>query len=534
MKENAISKELKKAKWRQQIKMSIQGSKRLIKADFTKDTFKKDYPNWSSLDETQKNEELDKLSEDKIVGYAEHDEVEVAKDQMMLVDYPKPINKYQLIYESPHSSIEPYYYFCLNNLQHTLGFPIIDKITDIFTAAEHSSFYGAAAQRLGLAQDKVSQYMAAIGQFIRKDLFMLIRDLRWLSERIKIHEDARKYTKEGKLENESAEITLKGIWTDMVDGVVQNNRVAANVFQMAQQLQFTSLPDFFFSTHPQKKEQTDKIVEKIDTTRNVKSVLKRKLYDFMIWKEANYEELKVRKNFELKYLEQHYGIVNMYMQWVKPYMKHIAKLRGDIGRTDAPELISAFEGSMVEIEILAQKLEPGNEKVYTCILETYEYRTRPALSYTQEAGFHRGPIHMGELKLTLRAYAWTREQIEKYKQMKQKEDFEMFEQINSTVKATMDAIREDLDKFLQEAKNVKKEEVTKKSAKGPSIFEPFTAIGKGFGEIAGAFIPTAKKTIPKAVKAKIEKEKSGAKKGARKQLWLEYKIFKKAHGLLTW
>ncbi|MBN1644773.1 hypothetical protein JW851_01870 [Candidatus Woesearchaeota archaeon] len=517
--------------------MSIDGSKRLIMAGFATKHFKKDYPNWSSFSEEKKKEILDSIEskggEEKLAKYADHDELVMGKDQIMLVDYPKPINKYRIVYESPHSSIEPYYYFVYHNLHYSFGFPIIDKITDIFTASEHSSFYGAAAQRLGLAQDKVSQYMAAIGQFIRKDLFQLIRDLRWLDERLDFHEKAREYTKQGKLKDDSAEITLKGIWTDMVDGVVQGQRVSANVFQMAQQLQFTSLPDFFFSMHPQKREEINKMVDALDTTLNLKSVLKRKLSDFLNWKDANYKELKVRKNFELKYLRQHYNIINMYLQWIKPYMKHMANLRGDIEKTDAAELISAFEGSMVEIEILGQRLEEGNKKVYTCILETLDYRTRPSLSYQQEAGFHRGPIHMGEMKLTYRAYAWTRKQIEAFKKMKQKEDMEMFEQISSGVKATMDAIREDLDKYLKQAEGAQEKE-TRPKQKPEALLSPFASVGKGFADFVGMFVPVPGSPTAKAEKEKIKKEASKAAKAVQTTLWLNYKAFKKAHRMLTW
>ena len=69
----------------------------------------------------------------------------------------------------------------------------------------------------------MSQYLQQIGQFIRRDLFQLVRDIRWIDERITFHADAR----EGQ---ESAEITLKGLWTDLVDGVVQGQRVSANIF----------------------------------------------------------------------------------------------------------------------------------------------------------------------------------------------------------------------------------------------------------------------------------------------------------------
>ena len=43
---------------------------------------------------------------------------------------------------------------------------------------------------------------------------------------------------------ESAEITLKGIWVDMVEQGAKN---PASVYGMAREVQFTTLPDLFFS-----------------------------------------------------------------------------------------------------------------------------------------------------------------------------------------------------------------------------------------------------------------------------------------------
>jgi len=185
---------------------------------------------------------------------------------------PKPANRYYLVYESPHQSIEPLYFWCLQHLTMDWGFPIVDKITDIFTAAEHSSFYGAAGQRLGLAQDKVGQYLATIGKMV-KDLFQLVRELRWIDERLQISRAAMGVDKDGNpLKDKqgkeiglvpAAETTLKGLWVDLVDGVVGGQRTGSNLFIMQQQLQFTALPDLFFSIHPKKREDVDKVVDEI-------------------------------------------------------------------------------------------------------------------------------------------------------------------------------------------------------------------------------------------------------------------------------
>ncbi len=509
----------------------------LIEAGFTSEKFNKEY---RGTTDAELKSFLDRLEGEgkELADYADHDEVEVAKDQLMKDDYPSPINKYQLLTESFHLSIEPLYFWSLDYLNYELAFPIVDKITDIFTASEHSSFYGAAAQRLGLTQDKVVQYLAAIGGFIRKDLFQLVRDIRWVNERIEFHEDARK-------DMESAEITLKGIWTDVVDGVFQGQRVSANIFQMAQQLQFTALPTFFFSMHPAKAEEIGPLVDKLDVSNDLKNVLKRKLHDYMVWREKNYIELKQRRIFELKYLRQHYNIIRLYVNWIKPYMRHAQRLGTDIGKVDSAQLISAFEGSLVEIEILASKMPQGNNDYYSCALLTFEYRTRPSMDFPgQQPGFHRGPVHVGQAKVFWRSYAWTREQIEKYKRMKEKEDFEMLGSIDSSIKATMEGIGEDLFKFLKDAGEIFEE---KKEGKAPepkqaALWDPFTEVAKGFRDVFKALSPKAvwkdlsgKKEgrTDKKEKERKQSEKKEAQKEAKAMLWKHYKEFKKAHEMYT-
>ena len=43
----------------------------------------------------------------------------------------------------------------------------------------------------------------------------------------------------------------------------------------------------------------------------------------------------------------------------------------------SPDLISAFEGSMLDLEVLFRK--PASDGFNTCILLTYHFRTRPEL-----------------------------------------------------------------------------------------------------------------------------------------------------------
>ena len=388
--------------------------------------------------------------------------------------YPTPARRYRLHYEGYNISIEEPYFWTLHYLRYFGGFPRIDKITDVFAAAENSAFFGASQQRIGLQQDKVSQFLATIGKMVR-ELFQLVREMRILDERLSYYADS--YTNSPSAE--SAEITLKGIWVDLVEQGAKN---PASVYGMAREVQFTTLPDLFFSTNPKKQEDVDVVVDKErgQFNRKVKEVLKRKLRAYLAWKEHSYEELKNRRKFTLKYLRQHFEIIRMYMIWVKPYLKNIQRMQLDQSKTDTPDLIAAFESSMIEIETLA--IKPSGP-VNQCILMHYLFRTRPEMSYSQE--YQRGPLHLGRIEIDFRAYAWTDKEIENYKKMKEHEDFQLLGIIDGSVKAALEALGDELMRYLKEAgEEFEEKKETKKAHKQAG---PFLSIFEGFAELFSSF-----------------------------------------------
>src|SRR3989344_518941 len=375
-----------------------------------------------------------------------------------------------------------------------------------------SSVFGVNQQRLGAQQEKVSQYLATIGKMVR-ELFQLVRELRILDERLSYYYDS--YTNSPS--SESAEITLKGIWVDMVEQGAKN---PASVYGMAREVQFTTLPDLFFSTHPQKQEDVDIVVEKErgQFNRKVREVLKRKLRAFLAWKEHTYEELKNRRVFTLKYLRQHFEIIKMYITWVKPYLKNIQRLQLDQSRVDTPDLIVAFESSMIEVEILAVK---PSGPVNQCILMHYLFRTRPEMNYSQE--YQRGPIHLGRVEMDFRAYAWTDKEIENYKRMRDQEDFQLLGVIDGSVKAALEALGDELMRYLKEAGEEFEEK--KESPKAPvRMSNPFGSVFSGFAELFTSF--KVKKELKDLKKKPSQTEimkkaisKSSAEAAVKKVMW---------------
>ena len=436
--------------------------------------------------------------------------------------YPKPIGRYRLYYEGFNVSVEEPYYWTLEFMRYFLGFAKIDKLTDIFTASEQSSFFGAAQQRLGAQQEKVSQFLATVGKMV-KELFQLVRELRVLDERLSYYHDS--FTTSPS--SESAEITLKGIWVDMVEQGAKN---PASVYGMAREVQFTTLPDLFFSTHPKKSEDVDIVVERerAQFNRKVREVLKRKLRSFLAWKEHTFNEVKNRRVFTLKYLRQHYEIIRMYITWVKPYLKNVQRLQLDQKGVETPDIVVAFETSLIEVEVLAKK---PMGKANACILANFWFRTRPQLSYQQE--YQRGPLHVGRIQMSWRSYSWTDEEIETYKHMRAQEDFELLGTIDESVKIAMESLGDELMRYLKEAgedvdAKEKEEEHLKKG--------PYKSVIQGFtGMFSSKKRPKhAEPKLNRKLAFQIEKDKRKASAWVKIGMWRMYDYFKKQHDMLSW
>jgi hypothetical protein len=462
--------------------------------------------------------------------------MEKTMEQYVYTGYPQPGSsredsfyyRRRFVYETFQKPIEETYFWILEHMTTGReGFPLVEKIVDVFTSSEQSSFWGQSSTRLSMQQEKVSQYLATIGKMI-KDMFQLVRELRILDERLGYYDDSQDAESKSR---ESAEITLKGIFVDMAEGGSKN---PSSVFGMSRELQFTSLPDLFFSVHPPTPKDVDEYVDKLEFNDNVKRVLKRKLRSFMEWKVHTHKEVNTRKKFTLKYMRQHYDVIHMYLSWVRPYLRNIARLQSESmeeSKLTNADLVTAFEGSLLEVEFMVRKKAEGNKEYYSCILCTFVMRTKPEMSFHQEGYRHQGPVHMGKVECIMRAYAWNDEDFQNYKNLRNSEDFEMIGKIDRSVREAMKGLGEELQRYLEEAgeelmlKDKEQKEAAEKKPK-KSIME----------KTLGSFISVKpKKEKPKKKNEfKIKNEKSAALKYAKFNLWMTYKNYKKAHGFLAW
>lgn len=472
--------------------------------------------------------------------------------------YPAPQYRYRISVEAIHAYLEEAYFWTIDELELGWSYNKFDKITDIHASSEQSAFFGVSEQRLGLQQDKVSQYLRGISEML-KALFQIVRELRVIDERLGYY----KHTFERKSEEESvgADITLKGVWVDQVEGGTKN---AASVYGLAQTVGFTILPDLFFRMRANDKEghkvqpegydafvksvidDVDRVVNRMEGfNEKVKEVVKRKLVQYYMWKLRTYKELEARRKFTIKYLRQHYDTIKLYMGWIKPYLRNILKLqmaeklmRGERAR----ELVTAFEGALIEVEVLSHKHREG-KKFHPVVLLNIFYRTSPSMVYMQE-GYQRGPAHTGKFDMTLRGYVWSDEQIENYKRMRDEENLEMLSIIDESIKASMDALGTELKQYLKEAGEAFPEDhkPAEKKQTSNSPLEPFAAVFGGLKDIVTAFggiRPPEKQSTKKRLtggKSDVDLvlEMDDAKAELRRSIYQTYKNYKKLHGMLTW
>ncbi len=463
------------------------------------------------------------VSKELLTEFGFEEEVyEILNGQFLNTGFPQSEKRYQLRYEMEDLSVEEPYYWILDMLKHY--YPLVEKIEDSFSASENSAFFGVTQQRLGVQQDKVGQYLATVGKMI-KELFQMVRELRIIDERREYYSGAEKQIYKPLKERGTAdEITLKGMFVDLVQG---GGKSPTSVFGMSQQLEFVTLPDLFFDAPPFKTvDEMEGYVDGLtDFNAAVLRVLKRHLRQFMEWKRRTRKEHENRRQFQLRYLRQHFDIIQMYVTWMKPYLKTVQRLHMKETHQDSASLISAFESAMIDIEIIAHHPEKTH-----CVMVTFQYRTRPHMKFVQE-GYQRGPVHVGELDMQIRVYPWNKETIQNYKKMKDKENLELIGNVSQSVLASMKGLGVELERYYAEACGL--DHVQELEKKGEEMLGAKKDTRSLKYRLFGDFLAPPKKSG--SVEGKTKKSSlSNGGGAAHATAWGAYNYFKKAHRMITW
>lgn len=247
------------------------------------------------------------------------------------------------------------------------------------------------------------------------------------------------------------------------------------------------------------------------------------------------------------------------MNYVKPYLKNIQRLQMDEQKASSPDLVGAFEGSVIEVEIMGQFLPLENKKYWSVMNSHFLFRTKPSLNYHAE-GYQRGPIHEGYVEITHRTYTWTQEQIDNYRKMRDKEDFLLLRIIDKNLDFAMSELGDEFFRYLEEAEKMmgdkygdeeyvpfsdimgikKKNESKDSENKKEKSANPFASLVGGFKELGSAFSgnkpESSKKPEKKEKENPVQKktEQGNAESDSSNKSWLVYKNYKKAHKMIAW
>ncbi len=299
--------------------------------------------------------------------------------------------------------------------------------------------------------------------------------------------------------------------------------------------EFITLPDLFFDAPPFRDAgELEAYIDGMsaDFNKNVLRVLVRHLRSYLEWKKRTHKEHLDRRRFMLNYLQQHFEIIQMYINWIKPYLRHVSKLTLKDKSMRSVDLVSAFEGSMLDVEALGRyRIAVGDSGANGCVLCTFKYKTRPDMKYVQE-GYQRGPVHTGWFEMELRCYLWSDEELQNYRDLKEREGLELIGNVSASVQQAMESLGDELRRYLAEAKGVAFESSEEKS----SVVKK-TMMERLLGDFYRA--PAKKKNVTsvkqfKAQNAGVEAAKKKLEWKLRIMCWNLYKNFKKAHRMVQW
>ena len=431
------------------------------------------------------------------------------------------ISKYYIRYDSFMQSLEPFYFWILDFVE-KLGYKV-EKVNESMAASVTSAFFGEMSARRMQLEKRGMEILGTINVII-KSIINLLYDLKELDRRLKVCDD---FHSNEKSKSEAADYALKRIWMDEVDV----NKGNASIAVMSTKLEFVTLRDALMAA----KKPED--IDKMDLNERVKRIAKSRLEEYIHWREVYEKDLRQRKQIELSYLKSQVDSLKLYARWAGPYLK-AAQMIGfkDIERKK-PELIQAFDQSMINLTIRGYKevfyyqakLTPEGlpvkikvppkykgkkkeewekkymgPKAYSVIEVEFDYRTKPVNVGYPGKGMYR---FSGVCDIYFKGYAFSEED---FKELGHLEDEEALKFIEGLATESLSTLREDLEKYLKEfeGKEVKVEE--KKETKKKE-----------------------KKKVEK-IKYLTGKEKIAydlAKKKVAEDIYTVFDIFKIAHGL---
>lgn len=378
-----------------------------------------------------------------------------------------PFERHKLKYDSPSESLEPLYFWILDFVNAT--FKEVEKVTDNFVAAPGSGYFSELGQKATAMQEKAMSMLGTVNTVL-KSILNILYDLKEFKLRLELYDKLESKNSE---ERRSGLYSLKQIWMDSVD----IKRGTTSLKGLVQQFDYVTIIDAFMAAESLAE------VSKLDLNDRVKRILEQRVGEFFKWVEISKVELKKRFEIEQRYLRSQYNTIQLYSRWIKPYLK-AANLLEQNAKPNAG-LVTAFNTMLLELTILARdpydldddiskKQLPEvfknvkKRKYYATVVIEFAFRGIP-----QKVG--QGYSYGGKTEVTFSAYALNEQEIEVLRKELEKNNFgEILGLIEGATKESLEQIKADIDEFLGDKKEKKKDE------KNEDDTNPFSALWSFF------------------------------------------------------
>jgi hypothetical protein len=427
---------------------------------------------------------------------------------------------YHILYDTFSQTLEPVYFWTLDFLRGDapsgLGLQV-EKIEEEFEASVGSGYYGELGARASAMQDRAMAMLRQVNGLI-KEIVNLIYDLKEFEMRLETYDNVDPKKQSNSEERRIAELSLRSIWMDQVDikkGIGSINNLTRG------DLQFVTLRDAFM----QAKDIKD--ANKLDLNKRVKSLLEKKLAEYLQWRKYSESELRKRYSIERNYLKSQIDSLKLYTKWARPYLRASQKLgMKEIGESKLPnpDIVAAFNNMQMELSLFAKReIKPSSafpsysklefdDKYYACLQVDFKYRTVPQ---SVKSGQSTHYAHLGTVDVYFTAYAMTDKEIEK---IEKEEVFEDMALVENLTDVSLKDLQDDIDKYMGKEEKPKEEK------------EPFPNPFKGISEM----LKPIKLFKRKAGKYEIAKVREAANNAAKQNCLIIYDVFKKAHHMMTW
>ncbi|MEM2954757.1 MAG: hypothetical protein QW625_02300 [Candidatus Nanoarchaeia archaeon] len=475
-----------------------------------------------------------------------------------------PVEKHRLIHDAYGESLEPTYYWILDFLRDTLNMDV-SKSAEYFSSSEASGYFGEMGARRTALEKQAIELMKTINAVV-KSVINLLYDLKLFDIRLKNYEDLKSKDPEVK---KNAVWGLKSIWLTEVDAAQKG---LGSINSLVQNLQFVTLRDAFMIVPVEEwyvpnadtkkigeiKSKAANYVKGMDLTDIVKRVLAPRIQEFVEWLYLSEKELRSRREIEKAYLKAQVDSLKIYTRWVRPYLIATQKLipaefeeirrQKEVG-LDPSIAPTAFHVIWMYLELLAKtkakittrkpivgevgelELEDESNRPYAVVEVRMAFRGSPVTAIGARG--ERGYGFTGKATVFFNGYVMQKKHLDLLEQWK---DDEILDFIDKMTKETLDALADDLKKYLEE------KPIVEEKKKEPSIELPFAKwVKETFGTMK-AFQNQIKQTYLNL--AHVIPNKKDAWNIARLMLRAEYiaknraftcfDIYKKAHGMLSW